>query len=197
MLYVVRHGQTGWNEKKKTMGRMDMPLSNVGIEQSEQLKEELEGTNIDLIFCSPLTRAKETANIINKSKKVTMELDSRLMERSLGNLEGRDYTEDNDRLWDININTDDYYIEKMEDMKDRVYDFLEDVINNYSDKDVLVVTHGGVTALFNCYFNDTLYDGPISNKFLESGKVISYDLDTYKNKDSKKYIYKPEEKKKD
>lgn len=197
MLYVVRHGQTGWNEKKKTMGRMDMPISNKGIEQSEQLRDELEGTNIDLIFCSPLTRAKETANIINKNKNVEIELDPRIMERSLGNLEGREYTEDNDRLWDININTDDYYIETMEDMKNRVYDFIEDVINNYSDKDVLVVTHGGVTALINCYFNDSLYEGTISHKFLESGKVISYDLNAYKNKDTKKYIYKPEEEKKD
>ena len=73
MLYVVRHGKTDWNDKRITMGCMDIPLCKEGIEESEKMREELEDVNIDLIYTSPLTRAKETATIINKSKNKEQE----------------------------------------------------------------------------------------------------------------------------
>ncbi len=188
MLFVVRHGKTDWNNRKKTMGRMDLPLCSEGILESQELRDKLKNNKIDLIISSPLTRAKETAKIINENKNVEIVYDDRLLERNMANLEGRAYLEDNDRLWDININTDDYYIETMEEFKDRVFGFMDDISKSYSNKDVLLVTHGGVTALINCYFDGTLYDGPISNKFLVNGEIESYNI-----KKAKKKIYKPNE----
>ena len=42
MLYVVRHGETGFDDEKRTMGCMDIPLNNIGIKQAKELKEKLE-----------------------------------------------------------------------------------------------------------------------------------------------------------
>lgn len=175
MLYAIRHGKTDWNSKKITMGRIDIPLNEEGIKEAHVPAENLSSCNIDLIICSPLARTRQTADIVNLNKNVEIKYDDRLMERSLGDLEGKPYTTDNDKLWDININTSIYNVETMSDFKDRVYSFLEDIIKNYSDKDVLLVTHGGVSALINCYFNNTLYDGSISDKFLKNCCLASYD----------------------
>ena len=109
MLYVIRQGKTDWNNRKKTMGRMDLPLCPEGIAQAHKMKDKLKYNNFDLIMCSPLTRAKETAKIINEGKDIEIVYDQRLLERNLANLEGRSYPEDNDRLWDINVNANDFY----------------------------------------------------------------------------------------
>ncbi|MBO5530802.1 MAG: histidine phosphatase family protein [Bacilli bacterium] len=188
MLYVIRHGKTDWNNRKKTMGRMDLPLCPEGIAQAHEMKDKLKYNNFDLIMCSPLTRAKETAKIINEGKDIEIVYDQRLLERNLANLEGRSYPEDNDRLWDINVNADDFYIETMEEFKDRVYDFMDDIKKSYDDKNILVVTHGGVTALINCYFDGTLYDGPITDKFLDNCEIESFNMKKARNK-----VYTPNE----
>ena len=65
-IYVTRHGQTDWNVQGKTQGRADIELNEVGIKQAKQTKEELKNIDIDLIICSPLKRAKKTAEIINE-----------------------------------------------------------------------------------------------------------------------------------
>lgn len=175
MIYVVRHGHTDWNNEKITMGKKDIPLNAAGIEEAYKTSELLKNIDIDLIICSPLIRAKQTANIINKNRNIEIIYDERIMERSLGNLEGKPYTNDNSRIWDININTSDNNIETMEYFKTRVFDFLEKIKKQYSNKNILLVTHGGVSALINCYFNDSLYDGPLSNKFLNNCEIASYD----------------------
>ena len=191
MLYVVRHGKTGWNDKKRTMGCMDIPLCDEGIEQSKELRDKLEGINLDLIICSPLTRAKETAKIINEDKNVEMKIENKIVERSMGDLECSKYPsyEENERVWSLEENTSDYYVEPMQKFKDRVYSFLDELVEQYKDKDILLVTHGGVTALINCYFNNSLDEGPLTEKFLNNGGVASYEL-----KKSKRLILKQEEK---
>ena len=109
MLYVVRHGETGWNETKKTMGQLDIPLSNIGLEQAEELREKIKDIDIDLILCSPLSRAKVTAKIINEDRNINILVQNPLAERYLGELEMRHYPsyDENKRIWDIDINTDE------------------------------------------------------------------------------------------
>ena len=180
MLYVIRHGHTDWNSKKITMGRKDIPLNNIGIDEAYITSEVLKDCIFDLIICSPLIRAKKTANIINENRNNEIIYDERIMERCLGDLEGKPYTSNNDDIWDININSSSDSIETMEEFKNRVYDFLEEILNKYPEKNILLVTHGGVSALINCYFNNNLYEGSISDKFLKNCDYACYD--TTKNK---------------
>lgn len=71
----------------------------------------------------------------------------------------------------------------MVNFKNRIYGFIEYIMYEYQDKNILIVTHGGVSALFNCYFNDTLYNGPISDKFLKNCSIAQYS-----NEKDKKYL---------
>ena len=111
--------------------------------------------------------------------------DDRISERGMGELEGETYTSDNNDIWDINININNFGIECMCDFKERVYEFIDEIIKKYYDKDILLVTHGGVSALINCYFNDNLYEGSISNKFLSNCSIASYENNVYYLKKTK------------
>ena len=178
MLYVVRHGKTKYNKEKLIMGSLDIPLDFDGIKEANELSEKLLDKDIDFIISSPLIRTKQTANIINQKKELDIKTDHRLQERDLGKLEGTPYLseKENDDLWDINKNISTNEIETMKKFKGRVYRFLDELIEEYSDKNILLVTHGGVSAMINCYFNNNLYDGTISDKFLDNCEIAEYDI---------------------
>ena len=65
-ILVTRHGQTDWNLDKKVQGKADIELNEKGRQQAEETKKLLDYKDIDLIICSPLIRARQTAEIINK-----------------------------------------------------------------------------------------------------------------------------------
>ena len=68
-MYYVRHGQTDWNLARKMQGgQTERNLNETGKEQAEQTRRELADVKYDIIICSPMERAKETARI--KRKKI-------------------------------------------------------------------------------------------------------------------------------
>lgn len=62
-IYLVRHGETEWNKEGKFQGCTDIHLSQEGILQAELLKKVL-NNHFDYIYTSPLSRAKQTAEIL-------------------------------------------------------------------------------------------------------------------------------------
>ena len=66
-LYIVRHGQTGYNIDNKVCGISDVELTSLGKQQAKMASEQLKEISLDMIFASPLQRAHETAKIINKA----------------------------------------------------------------------------------------------------------------------------------
>ena len=160
-IFVVRHGQTEWNALEKMQGQTDIELNEIGREQAQITGEQIKNENIDLIITSPLKRAKETAEIINKNFNAPIIEDERLMERGYGELEGKTRTERNmlkefsegkDEFWNYNKNIGDYNVEKITKFFDRVYECLNETIEKYKDKKILLVTHGGTSVAIKCYF---------------------------------------------
>ena len=84
-LYVIRRGQTDWNVAGKCQGRTDIELNSTGIEQAKKAKTQLKDYKIDLIICSPLKRARKTAEIINEAIDCKIISDERIIERNCGN----------------------------------------------------------------------------------------------------------------
>jgi broad specificity phosphatase PhoE len=56
-------------------------------------------------------------------------------------------------MLDYNKNYNNKNIEPIQDLFKRVYTFLDDIIEKYNSKNVLLVTHGGVSMAIDCYFN--------------------------------------------
>ncbi len=168
-IYVTRHGQTDWNVEKKVMGRCDKPLNESGLQQANETSNALANTDIDLIICSPLLRAKQTAEVINKDRNIPIIFDNRIIERDFGEFEGKQ-TKDFDFLGYWNYYKNEQY-ESAENIKiffERVYSFLDDIIKRYSDKNILVVAHGGISIPIACYFNQNIPEGSL----VEAGLVL-------------------------
>ncbi len=176
-LYVVRHGQTEWNVLKKMQGSADIPLNEKGLEQARQTKQNLDGKEFDVMFCSPLTRAKQTAEIINEDRKMKIVFDERLKERNYGEFEGTSKSSFNyNDFWAYGKNIKYEKAENVRDFFARVYDFLDDIKARCPDKNVLVVCHAGVTKAIECYAGRMMSDEEIGPFLPDNASVLEYEV---------------------
>ncbi len=131
-ILLTRHGQTEWNLLKKVQGKADIELNEKGIEQAEKTKYLLKEERLDLILCSPLKRAKQTAEIINQGRDIGMIIDERIQERDFGEFEGMLTTDfDFNAFWSYKQNLKYDKAENIKDFFRRVYDFLDSIKNEY------------------------------------------------------------------
>lgn len=152
MLYFVRHGETDYNKNKIIQGQLDIPLNETGINQAKAVAEDLKDYNFDVIYCSPLSRAKVTAETINKYHNVPIIFDDRLKEFDAGKREGMPFSS-----WEKTKNVESivspnvYGGETNQDVFDRASAFFKEIEN--SDKNILIVSHNGVYRALYRYVN--------------------------------------------
>lgn len=153
-ILLTRHGQTEWNVLKKVQGKVDIELNATGIKQAEETALKLKNTAIDIIISSPLKRARQTAEIINKEKNLPIIIDDRISERDFGELEGMSAMDfDFNAFWSYKQNNKYNKAENIRVFFKRVYDFLDDIKEKYKGKKILIVSHGGISIPIKCYFN--------------------------------------------
>lgn len=92
-LFLLRHGETAWNEERRVMGRQEIPLNRKGIFQVRRIARILPRLNIDAIYSSPLKRALETARILAEGNSVPIKIDPDLTEFAFGRWEGHRFDE--------------------------------------------------------------------------------------------------------
>ena len=170
MIYIVRHGQTDYNLEGRYAGRLDVELNNKGIEQANMIKEELKNIDFDKVFSSPLKRAYQTASIITDKDII---VDDRIIERSNGDLEGKLKSEINEIIDFNDPNLNKYNIENINDFRNRIYNFFDEIIK-YKDKNILVVTHAGVGIYARCYFEGEPLNNDYSKYKIKNCEVIKY-----------------------
>ena len=175
MIYIVRHGQTDWNYENKLLSLTDIPLNHVGVEQCRDAEKLVKNLNYDIVFCSPLLRTRQTMEIVN-SKKKEEKIDKRLIERDARSLEGIDVSNiDYKAFW--TVGKDDIFdSEKIEELRNRVYEFLDEIKNKYKDKNILIVTHNGVCRIISTYFKGIPKNGDLSKSGQNNAEIRIYEL---------------------
>ena len=162
MLYIMRHGKTDWNVRHKLQGRTDIPLNEEGKRMAENAGREYSDIHFDICYCSPLIRAKETAEIMLKGRNVPIIIDERLTEMGFGIYEG---VEDSFQIPDCPVNVLFYkpesYIavengETLSDLYKRTGEFIKEIIEPAlkQDKDILIVGHGVMNLSIVCQVKD-------------------------------------------
>ena len=86
----LRHGESVGNAESRWQGQSEYPLTDKGRAQARALAElwKTEGVKFDLAIASPLSRARETAEIVASALNVPLEYDPIWMERDIGEMEG-------------------------------------------------------------------------------------------------------------
>lgn len=158
MLYIMRHGKTEWNELHKLQGQTDIPLNENGRKMAREAGKRYREIHFDICYCSPLIRAKETAELVLEGRAVPIVTDDRLMEMCFGEYEG---IENSVALPDCPINlafqaperfVADKGAESFEELFARTGDFLEKVVKPQlaQEKDILIVGHGAMNSSIVC-----------------------------------------------
>jgi alpha-ribazole phosphatase/probable phosphoglycerate mutase len=133
------HGTTFDNEQHLSSGWNDVELSPLGIEQSKEMGERYRDDHFDAIFCSDLKRAYNSAEIAFGDKWPIIK-DVRLRECNYG-----DYTqhssEEVDTQKPLRITEPFPNGESYEETTARMKSFLEDLLQNYKDKRVMIIGH--------------------------------------------------------
>lgn len=157
-IYVMRHGTTAWNEKGITQGRTNNRLSKSGKVLTEQRAKDFAYKNIDIIFCSPLMRTVQTANIINKFHNVKIQKDDRLIEIDQGIFTGKKRSQLSATELELkNSRSKDCKMESYQNVYDRIKDFLS-WLEKQNFKSVLVVTHNCCASFLSNILNNLPVD---------------------------------------
>ena len=160
-LYLLRHGRTLWNEAGRLQGRTDVPLSAAGRESARKTAELLADLPLSAAFSSPLSRARETAELI-AGGRIPVRTDARLLELSFGAAEGMCILglQREERPTFRLFSDPEHYVppeggESYRALCRRCKDFLREVIlpREQDWEHVLIVAHGGtVRGLFSAMF---------------------------------------------
>ncbi|MFA5050786.1 MAG: histidine phosphatase family protein [Patescibacteria group bacterium] len=133
------HGTTTDNEKEISSGWHDVGLSDLGIRQSITLKDQIKDKKFDVIFCSDLKRAVDSANLTFK-KVVPIITDKRLRECNYGKFNAQSSVIV-EPMQEKCIKEKFPEGEGYEDVKNRISDFLNFLRKNYDGKSIAIVAH--------------------------------------------------------
>ncbi len=147
--YILRHGQTDYQVgKKKTMypwpEETPIPLTKKGENQIKKSAKELKDKKIDVIYCSDIFRAKQTAGIVLKELgEKEIFYDERLRDINHGIYMGGLKTEFYKKFSpEIRFDEKPENGETWNDCKKRMLDVLKDIDKKYHNKNILIISHG-------------------------------------------------------
>jgi broad specificity phosphatase PhoE len=152
-ILVVRHGETQFNAEHRYLGALDPELNAKGVSQANELHSVLPA-NLDAVVCSPLRRARQTADILCKSRGYGPKLNDAFRERNVGVFEGLTQEEARTQfpeLWAQNVTRSWASAptggETINQVIERVAEGLNDLYTSYSGKVVALVAHGFVAKV--------------------------------------------------
>ena len=92
-IYLARHGQTAYNKEGRFQGQQQIPLDQTGREQARELAERAVAYGFAALWCSPLRRARETADAVAARIGLEPVEDARFMETDAGDWTNRTFVE--------------------------------------------------------------------------------------------------------
>jgi broad specificity phosphatase PhoE len=169
-LLLARHGQSTWNAVGRWQGRADPPLSELGQRQAEAVAANLlagpaSEPPVDRVWCSPLQRARETAEIIGRVLQLEVAIDERVQEIDAGEWTGMTRAEI-DEAWPgyLDEHRRPPGFESHDHLLARALEGLHEIVGHRDGRageTVLVVTHGGVIRVLERHLDAP--EAPVPN----------------------------------
>ena len=144
-LYLMRHGQTLFNLRRKMQGHCDSPLTPLGVKQAEIAGKYFENINIDHAYSSTLERCCDTLEIVTGGK-IPYERLKGLKEWNFGAFEGKD------ECLNPKLPYGDFFKqfggEGELELRERMNKTLTEIMSKNDHQVVLAVSHGAACAQF-------------------------------------------------
>ncbi len=184
--YIIRHGETEPNTRMACIGHKDVPLTENGVQQALSLNDRLT-VKADMVYISPLTRAKETIKpYLDKYPDIKYKIAPEIIERDFGDWDDMSFEQIEKKFPDMFHEWMDNYIdylipngESMREVQNRVNSFCDKVIQHHVGKSVFVVTHLACARQLITRLLDLEPDKSI--RFMIKNAyyaIIDYDIDT-------------------
>jgi uncharacterized phosphatase len=184
-LGLLRHGQTDWNINFLLQGVTDIPMNQTGIEQVKLAAQAIRAEDWDVVLTSPLSRARQTAEIIASQHGYTEIIEQELLiERSFGEAEGLSHEQWRAKYSNLDVIPGG---ESRTQLADRSKLLLETISKELAGKRILAISHGAlIRALIAIASNNELpRDGErLGNASLNvvkhidnSWQVVNYSLE--------------------
>ena len=168
-ILAIRHGQTAWNADSRIQGHTDIALDAVGQWQAGRLAQALGDDELQAIYSSDLTRARQTAAPLAARKMLPTRVDPGLRERAFGEFEGLSFAQiaqrwpDQAEAW--RRRDPDFGArggEVLRDFRDRVIAAVSRLAKAHRGQSIALVTHGGVLDLLYREATRVALDAPRS-----------------------------------
>ena len=184
-LGLLRHGQTDWNINFLLQGVTDIPMNQTGIEQVKLAAQAIRAEDWDVVLTSPLSRARQTAEIIASQHGYTEIIEQELLiERSFGEAEGLSHEQWRAKYSNLDVIPGG---ESRTQLAERSMLLLETISQELAGKRILAISHGAlIRALIAIASNNELpRDGErLGNASLNvvkhidnSWQVVNYSLE--------------------
>ena len=152
-LILIRHGETQWTKLQKFQGSTDTRLTSKGRRQAYAIAKALKSSGIQHLYCSTLSRAKDTAEIIRRSIRKKVRTDGRLNELNFGHWEGKSRQQllkERDPIyarWTRGQLLTPTRGESLQSMRKRSGNFIARCLKSHKGKRIAVVAHGGTIKM--------------------------------------------------
>ena len=161
------HGTTVDNEDHRSSGWKDAELSELGKKQSVTLREQTKNLKFDVVFCSDLKRAIDSARLAWDGMYPIIQ-DPRLRECNYGDYNGQ-LSEIVEPLQERMIDERFPNGESYEDVKARISDFLESLKKNYDGKHIAIVGHKAPQFAFEVLLNGKSWEQAFAEDWRKTG----------------------------
>jgi broad specificity phosphatase PhoE len=158
-IILVRHGRTPWNKDKIFRGTYDIPHDEVGQEEARLTGEWLKDVNIHAAYCSPLSRARDTAEAVARHHGIAVQDLPGLIDLNYGDWQGVPLAEvkvkyaDLYRQWETAPHTVRFPNgETLDEVRTRTLAAVEEVLKAHPNQVVLLAAHRVVNKVLIAAF---------------------------------------------
>lgn len=159
LIYLVRHGETDWNRDERFRGREDLVLNERGLKQAEAIARFFEFRKISAIYSSPLKRARQTAEIIARKKRLSVQIDNGFLDVDYGRWQGLKLEEIEEKFpstfqqWlenPLEVTFPDG--DSVRAVSERAAEALLNLANKHQEEEIVVVAHQAINKIILYHF---------------------------------------------
>jgi len=179
----LRHGEAIGNKQDKLNSdifNIENVLTEDGVLQVQKAAEELKDRHFDVLICSDFVRTKQTAELLAKKLGITKIIeDPRWREIGVGDFEGRkneEFIDFRTNNWPKWKDKNPQNIESFNSWQKRIYEACQDLLDKYSDKKVLVVTHGDSIRMAGSFQKNLSDEQIIKMPYPDTGRYFELAL---------------------